>query len=452
VTVQPISEIAAGLDDPEPTITWVADPEPGAAAAFEELKPEFAPADDGEIDAYFRSLNEPAHAADGIDDPTATLAEFVARKSAESEALVESDEGPIIAPAGLVLVVSKSGAGKTTTIDDFMLHAASGVDWCGLTFPRPLRVLFIENEGPREAFRQKIERRLMHWTPADRGATIRIWDDPARWGQIRLSNAGQLSQLRSVIERHRIDLCISDTLTRFGMKGNGTPEETREFVELMTTAGLGRDVAFMLLHHPLTRPDQTIDELERIAGAWPPHADTILSLQKLPGNRTRLSFPKLRWARGQRTPSILAFDPEKEAFTFVAAENSENDDRDILAELTEALADGDWKTVNALRQPPNKGGIGARDEAIKDGLANPRFESAKGEDIGKRRAATYYRLRNPHAGQHDNPHQGPVGHVRQLPPRVPDEEPTPTSHPQVSGGTGGCGFRDTPAGEDLEWT
>ena len=58
-----------------------------------------------------------------------------------------------------------------------------------------------------------------------------------------------------MIEAHAIDLVVADTLTRFGVRGNGTPEETREFIEWLTELGLGRDVAFLLLHHPRTRPE-----------------------------------------------------------------------------------------------------------------------------------------------------------------------------------------------------
>ena len=295
--------------------------------------PSAADADDpsrgADVDAYLATLDAAAAtngaAAAAPTDPTVTLADFVARKADNADMLVSCEQGTLLPPAGFGLLVSKSGAGKTTIMADFILHAAAGRDWCGLQFPRPLRVLVIENEGPREAFRQKLERRLASWAAVEGEQQIRVWDDPARWGQVRLSSSEQLAQLRAAADAHQIDLCVSDTLTRFGMRGNGTPEETREFVELMTAAGLTRDLAFLLLHHPVTRPDQVSDELERIAGAWPPHADAIVYLQKLTSNRARLSFPKLRWATGQRPASILAFTPENETFQLVAEETHDDD-------------------------------------------------------------------------------------------------------------------------------
>ena len=288
-----------------------------------------------------------------------------------------------------MILAAKTGDGKTTFVVELILHAAAGVEYLGLRFPRPLRILIIENEGPREAFREKIERRLADW-PHD-SELVRVWDEPATWGAIRASDPSLRGRLRSVIERHRIDVVVADTLTRFGVRGNGTPEETREFVEWLTELGLGRDVAFLLLHHPRTRTEPGETELEKVAGAWPPHADLILLLQKLAGARARLSFPKARWARGPRLASILAFDPATESFTYVA--DDEPVERDYVTELAELMADREWWTINALRKKKDDGGIGADPEPIKQALSDDRFESVSGDEIGKRKDATYYRLR-----------------------------------------------------------
>lgn len=134
-------------------------------------------------------------------------------------------------------------------------------------------------------------------------------------------------------------------------------------------------------------------EIERIAGAWPPHADLILLLQRRGDNRARLSVPKTRWAQGQRPASILAFDPDTETFTYVA--DDEPEDRDLVNELTALMADCEWRTVSGLRQSKKKGGIGARPEKIIEALADERFEATSGDHLGKRKSDTYYRLRPP---------------------------------------------------------
>lgn len=321
-------------------------------------------------------------------DPTFTLAEFVARRDENARGpLVTAEQGTIIAAHSLTLVPAKAGDGKTTFAVDFSLHAAAGLDFCGLSFPRPLNVLWVQNEGPRDAFQTKLDVRLSSWEHA----TPRIWDEPATWGLMKVSAPEARARLREIVRQREIDLVISDSLTRFGMSGNGTPEETRAFMEWLTEIGLGSSVAFLLLHHPRSRAEPGEDELDRLSGAWQPHADQVLPLKKLGSNRARLGFPKTRWARGQRPASILAFDPETETFTFVADEADE--ERDYLAELVAALEDGDWRTVSSLRQPKSKGGIGAREDAIREAFADDRFEQAQGEEIGRRRDAIYYRLK-----------------------------------------------------------
>lgn len=259
-------------------------------------------------------------------DPTVTLSEFVARKPEEdTEPLISCEHGSI-APAGaLVLMGGKASGGKTTVATDLLLHAAAGVDYCGLTFARPLRILLIENEGPREGFRQKLEARLPHGPAGEGSEAIRIWDEPALWGMIRVSDDDIRTQLRDVIVTHRIDLVVSDSLTRFGMKGNGTPEETRDFMVLLADIGLGRDVAFLILAHTRSRTDNGEDEIEQLAGAWAPHADAILMLRKLDGNRARLSYPKTRWTRGTVPAGILSFDASTETFVLVATDEEQPD-------------------------------------------------------------------------------------------------------------------------------
>lgn len=323
--------------------------------------------------------------------PSVTVREFVARRDENaSEAIVEADQGKLLPAAGLAILAAKTGDGKTTLTLDLVLHAAAGLDYLELRFPRPARVLIVENEGPREAFREKLERKLADWTHD--GEHVRVWDEPASWGAVQISRAEIRRRLRAEIERHSIDLVVADTLTRFGVRGNGTPEETREFVAWLAEVGLGRDVAFLLLHHPRTRSEAGETDLEQIAGAWPPHADLILRLQKLEAGRARLSFPKARWTRGDRPASLLAFDADAETFTYLG--DDEREDRDYRAELVDLMSDGEWWTINRLRQKRDAGGIGADPTNVRAALEDAEvFERVSGDVIGERKDATFYRLR-----------------------------------------------------------
>jgi hypothetical protein len=324
-------------------------------------------------------------------DPTVTFAEFVGRRDeTQQEALITCEQGTLVPAGGLVLLGATVGHGKTTFTVELVLHAVAGRDYLGFSFTRPLRVLVIENEGPRIAFQEKLEARLENW---EHGGEPRVWDEPAAWGQIRISDKAVRERLRAAIEKHRIDLVVSDSLTRFGVRGNGSPEETREFIELLTELGLGRDVAFLLLHHPRTRPEKGEPEVERIAGAWPPHADLIMLLVRYPGHRARLCYPKTRWANGECPPCLLAFDPATQSFSYIGVD--EREERDYAAEIVALMKrkPDEWWTVSALRKKKDDGGIGADNEAVKTALADEHFESIKGDQIGKRKDSTYYRLK-----------------------------------------------------------
>lgn len=379
-------------------------------------------------------------------DPTLTLAEFAALPSDdEAVALIEGDCGTILPAAGLGLMVGKAGEGKTTLAIDLLLHASIGADFLGFRFPRPLRSLFIENEGPQKAFRDKVESRLKHWpTEVDGDGIVRVWNDEERWGLVALNSESQREVLRHVVQTHRIDLVVADSLTRFGVRGNGTPEETRDFMAWLTDAGLGRDLSFLLLHHPRKEPAQ--DDLDTIAGAWSQHADAILMLRKLGTNQSQLSYPKLRFARGQRPASILDFDPESESFTFVG-DQVKAEGRDLLPLLREVLTDADWLAVSGLRELlKEKTGEGAGEKRIRETLhAYPdEFEWAMGKDIGKRAGTQYYRARIPHEGS-----VGSVGNVESL--FDAEEEnsiPTPP-RPYKGGGAGGDGVDGRDEGEEF---
>jgi hypothetical protein len=95
---------------------------------------------------------------------------------------------------------------------------------------------------------------------------------------------------------------------------------------VLVDVGLGRTVAFLSLHHTLTRADPALDEVEQIAGAWAPHADVVLMLKKLDGNRARLSYPKPpRYARAAIPAAILAFDPDTETYTVMATDDDQTE-------------------------------------------------------------------------------------------------------------------------------
>jgi hypothetical protein len=120
----------------------------------------------------------------------------------------------------------------------------------------------------------------------------------------------------------------------------------------------------------------------------------MLRLEKLEGDRGRLSFPKIRWSRrGTRKALILGFDPETESFSVVAEE--EDEERDYAADVQALLDDGCWRTPKEIAAPTKDGGIGANVDTMKKELeAHPEsYESRTGDEakeVGRHPCATVW--------------------------------------------------------------
>jgi AAA domain len=317
-----------------------------------------------------------------------SLDDFITAESDTPPALI-GESGDVLLPAGgLIIMGGAGGKGKTTLAVDAVFHLAAGRDWLGFPVPRPLRVLVIENEGPREMFRRKLEAKRASWP---HGCTGAIYVSTLDWGALDLRDDGKRQRLRAFIEEHEIDLVVGDPLDSCGLDGIGSPDETRRFMELAKDVGLHRTVAFWFLHHP--RKDKADDELDQLSGAWGGRPDSVLMLSLLAGDRSRLSLPKVRWGRhGKRPALILGFDADTEGFERLAEEGEE---RDYATEMEALFADGEWRTMKEIRAPKDdaKPGIAAGEKVIRDALeAGEAFISRPGGEVGRHPTATVWGL------------------------------------------------------------
>lgn len=333
----------------------------------------------------------------GNDVPFALpLEQFIEERIDTPVALVGDEQVAVLPGSGLVILFARGGKGKTTLTVDAGFHFASGIAWLGFPVERPLRILLVENEGPREPFRQKLDLKFKVWPHPITGA---IHVATVNWGAVTLKNSDHVCRLRDYVLEHEIDLVIGDPLDSLGLDGVGSPEDTREFMRRLGETGLFRDVACWLLAH--ARKEAASDELDEIPGAWGGRPDTMLMLDKRDGNRARLSFPKIRWSRrGSRAAYLLAFDPDTEGFSVVREEEPE--ERDYLAEITNLLGDDRWRTAKEIAASKEAGGIGANVDTVKTLLSNnpDHFESRTGDaakELGRNQNATLWGLTRPSA-------------------------------------------------------
>jgi hypothetical protein len=297
------------------------------------------------------------------------LADFVADKRDAPEPLVGTADDCIIPALGFVLLIAKGGKGKTTFCIEFALHLASGIDYLGLEIPRPIRVLFIENEGPREPFRRKLERKLESWEPELEGQ-VYVYDET--WGHARLDVPEFVSRLNAFCADKGVEMVIGDPLDSLGMEGEGSPSETRAMVDRFKDAGLFSERSWTVPHH--SRKESAQDAVDEAAGAWGGRPDAMLALEKRADNKARLTFAKVRWQGRERNPYLLDFDPETETFTFV--KEQEGEERDYLVDVEEFLAGKPPKTSREIAS-----GIQASRDKVEETLeAHPdRFDRLTGD-------------------------------------------------------------------------
>src|SRR5207248_3322990 len=106
------------------------------------------------------------------------LDDFVRVEEQSGVALVGTRDETVVAAGSDLLVYGDGGVGKTTLELDALIHLAAGTTWLGLEVPRPLRIVIVENEGPRGPFRRKVERRAEAWTGPPFRKNLHFLEEP----------------------------------------------------------------------------------------------------------------------------------------------------------------------------------------------------------------------------------------------------------------------------------
>ena len=171
---------------------------------------------------------------------------------------------------------------------DLACHLAAGDDWLGVQVERPMRVLLIENEGPRPFFRDKLKRKQHAWQGSPLDGRVRVLESP--WASLTLADQHHREALAGVIRDQEIDVIVIGPVSRAGMDEAGTLQQTRDFMRLLTDIRdrCGRPVAFLLIHHE--------NKTGAVSGAWEGAGDTLMHVQAQGNGCTRLHIQKARWA------------------------------------------------------------------------------------------------------------------------------------------------------------
>jgi hypothetical protein len=259
---------------------------------------------------------EPASAVPAI--PPVRLAivpleEFAGREEASAEPLFGASDETVLAAGGTLLMYGDGGTSKTTLSIDAMAHAAAGIPWLGIEVARPLRVLLVENEGPRGPFRAKLERKLRSWTGRPFAANVFVLEEP--WAGFSFANEAHREQLAGHAVEHAIDVLVANPLATLGVEGGGTPDDVRVFDAHLAKFRrlVERPIALWLVHHENKAGD--------VSGAFERMPDTLVHVRLEGRERSRVHWRKVRWSSSLHNAGwTLRWLPECEGFELIDAE------------------------------------------------------------------------------------------------------------------------------------
>ncbi len=241
----------------------------------------------------------------------------------------------------MVVVYGTGGAGKTTLVLDLAVHLAAGEPWLGLvTPPRPLRIVWIENEGPRPMFRLKLREKLAAWTGGSLARRIHIHEHP--WGRFNFRDAACQEALVQHLRDAEADVLVVGPVAKIGMQGGGTADEITEFMQLVENvqAGAGGRVAVVLIHHE--------NRAGQVSGAWEGFPDSLVHVQAQGHGRTRLYWQKTRWSSTLHGTATNLLWADGYSFTAEAREDvTEETIADGILAAVREIPGGSWSKIRA---------------------------------------------------------------------------------------------------------
>jgi hypothetical protein len=295
-------------------------------------------------------------------------------EEASAESLLGDTRNSVLVAGGAVQYYGDGGAGKTTTGLDRAFHYCAGSDWLGLRVARPLRVLWIENEGPRGKFREKVRAKFEAWDGPPLEGRLHVLSSP--WARFTFASDAMRADLVQLVRRLEIEVVIAGPVSRLGAEGGGTPKEIQAFVDLLelVRADLGRPLAYELIHHE--------NKAGNVSGAWEGATDTLAHVQSRGNGHTAIVWRKTRWAPDLHGKTWkLDWLPGERFALDETPETTDDELRDRLVELVRENPGGSW---NTYEKPA--GGNATRARRIRDEL----IEEGRLVNVGKGKAFELY--------------------------------------------------------------
>ncbi len=282
------------------------------------------------------------------------LQEFAGTVEESATPLMGTPNDSLLPSEGLLLMYGDGGAGKTTLTVDAVAHIAAGQPWLQVAIPEPVRVLLIENEGPRGPFRETLAHKLARWSGESFVDRVRVLEEP--WAQFTLSDPLFREAIANEITAQQTQLVVVGPLASLGAKGTGTPDDVTDFAALISDlrSRTPQPFAIWIVHHENKAGD--------VSGAWERLPDTLVHVSAQGNGHTRVLWRKVRWSsRLHNTSVTLTWDDSN----FLIEEKKE---RDYESELLVAMAQSDetWFTsrdcLKALKDASEDGKAANREK------------------------------------------------------------------------------------------
>lgn len=272
---------------------------------------------------------------DGLEAFTiVTFTQFVETTDDIVEPLVGNPDDALLPAEGLLLMYGDGGAGKTTLSIDAVCHLAAGDPWLEIPVPRPLKILLIENEGPRGPFRQRLAAKLAGWQGSPFAHNVMVLEEP--WTRFTLTDPDYRASLAMHLEHLETDLVVVGPLASLGAKGTGTPDEINDFDQHIKDLKrrTQQPFAIWIVHHENKAGD--------VSGAWERYPDSLVHVTAQGNGRTHIHWRKVRWSSSLHGTSTPLLWTDAGGFTIEAEKPY-----DLEAELLTAFEVSDkWRTAN----------------------------------------------------------------------------------------------------------
>ncbi len=308
------------------------------------------------------------------DDPIVSLADWLANPAAPIEWLMEK----LIAKDTVNVIAGRAFGGKSLSVMNRGLCMTAGVDWLGFKVPRPLVVLYVDEEMGRPL----MESRLLLMRNADpRFQSAEVAERfliLSRVG-VRLDEKKWQDAIRRLVEKRKVDHLVWDTLRRLHSGNEDRSEEMAPVFRFLSLLRSEHGASNEVLHHTKKNPEEGANWLDAIRGSGDiiAAADAVIGFWKEEKCFTLRADSK---HAGEVEPLTLALDPE--TLWFHAAEPTVSGLEQAVLEVLATCTPGEGLSTNRIFRDKR---VSGRYSEVMAALGRLR-EAGKVREEGERKA------------------------------------------------------------------